>query len=219
VAHALTISESAFERHTNKSGFRNVFRAARCGLAVQKLSVKPGCARCTTERDKTHDDRRANACGTIEPPRLKPATCWAAAARAASCPEVSAHLTGLRRKARLDRVGRKPGPVMRTGRLSRLTFAANRSRVESESMRVANPARTHRFATESPRGKGLRVPGTAIAIRASQANTLPPGSGSTGKQREPGGKLGLRKRGRGCQCVLRGCGGATEKRMSKKRGE
>ena len=36
VAHGLTISESAFERHTNKSGFRNVFPALTWVLAVQK---------------------------------------------------------------------------------------------------------------------------------------------------------------------------------------
>ncbi|WP_147394080.1 hypothetical protein [Paraburkholderia sp. BL23I1N1] len=36
VAHGLTISESAFERHTNKSGFRNVFLTAICQLDVQK---------------------------------------------------------------------------------------------------------------------------------------------------------------------------------------
>jgi hypothetical protein len=34
---------------------------------------------------------------------------------------------------------------------------------------------------QSPRGKGLRVHGTAIALGASQANALSPGSGSTGK--------------------------------------
>jgi hypothetical protein len=36
MAHGLTISESAFERHTNKYGFRSVFRVARGWLAVQK---------------------------------------------------------------------------------------------------------------------------------------------------------------------------------------
>lgn len=36
VAHGLKISESALERHTNKSGVENVFRFTTCQLAVQK---------------------------------------------------------------------------------------------------------------------------------------------------------------------------------------
>lgn len=48
VAHCLTISESAFERHTNKSGFRNVFLALTCLFTVQKWSVNRGYVRNPT---------------------------------------------------------------------------------------------------------------------------------------------------------------------------
>ncbi len=41
---------------------------------------------------------------------------------------------------------------------------------------------------QSPRGKGLRVHGTAIALGALQANALPQVPEARGKQPEPGGK-------------------------------
>ncbi|VVD33206.1 protein of unknown function [Paraburkholderia dioscoreae] len=50
LALGLTISETAFERHTNKSGFRNVFRIMPCVLAVRKRTVKALYAGCPTQR-------------------------------------------------------------------------------------------------------------------------------------------------------------------------
>ncbi|ABE34772.1 hypothetical protein Bxe_B1184 [Paraburkholderia xenovorans LB400] len=58
VAHGSTISETALQRHTNKSGLRNVFRVTPSVMAVQKRTVKSRYARYPTQ----HCDPRRGKC-------------------------------------------------------------------------------------------------------------------------------------------------------------
>lgn len=128
-------------------------------------------------------------------------------------------MTGPRRKARLRRGDEARVSSRRQVDRSATRQRINPARLKSESTCDARRCTVLCVAANSPCSKGLKLPGTAIAIGVSQADSLPPDSRYTGQQQpDPGGNDCLRKRGRGSQCVLRGGGGATEKRMSKKAG-
>jgi len=216
VAHGLTISESAFERHTNKSGFRNVFPALTWVLAVQNWSVNLGYVRNPTQRLQIAWRSSCNRCRAVESPCLKLATHWAVAAKGASWPEASAYLTGLRRKARPDVVRRSERPVLQTGRSFRTALEgeplACRIRIKCDERQ--GPAR--RVAAKITVRQWIEGAWHSHCNRRLTSRCVAAWFLRLGEA--PSGKQSLREHGRGSRCVLRGCGGATEKRMSKKTG-